>query len=459
LTASQLKAAVLIAPQMTAPINTPTVILSGVARPTLQLAPALALSPISSLTTLPSPTPIVSVVPADLLAAPMSALSPEFSQPTQISAPALAAPEGQALPASPKDDLMRLNSAQDFAPAARSYYDGSQLGEDASASPVLAAPAQVPQAAAHARLLSAAPSQSYTLLTQPNQANRTQIIDLLNGAKKSITLTIYEIEDPQTIAAMIAAAKRGVSVQVLYNFYSFKSEGHDPNAQFIAQLNAGGVKTQQADQKFTVTHQKTFVVDGKTAVIMTFNLAPNYFTNTRDFGIITTDPGQVAEISKVFAADWANQSITPSQPALVWSPNNSRAKILAIINGAAKTLEVYNEEASDKECMQALIAAAKRGVKVRFITAILKGRDSPDGNAAERATLNANGVQAKGLAAPYIHAKMILADYGTANAKVFLGSENFSQTSLDKNRELGIIMTDSAIMSSISGTFESDWSK
>jgi phosphatidylserine/phosphatidylglycerophosphate/cardiolipin synthase-like enzyme len=95
---------------------------------------------------------------------------------------------------------------------------------------------------------------------------------------------------------------------------------------------------------------------------------------------------------------------------------------------------------------------------VRFITAVLTSSGSPtDGNAAERAKLNAGGVQAKGLNTPYIHAKMVLADYGTGAAQVFLGSENFSSTSLDKNRELGIILDDSGILSSMERTFESDW--
>jgi phosphatidylserine/phosphatidylglycerophosphate/cardiolipin synthase-like enzyme len=218
------------------------------------------------------------------------------------------------------------------------------------------------------------------------------------------------------------------------------------------------VQTKQASQTFAVTHQKTFTIDGSVAIIMTFNLCPSYFSTTRDFGIITSDPGQVAEIEQVFEADWAYQPVSVSQSALVWSPDNSRTKILDIINGSTQSLDVYNEETSDKASMQALISAAKRGVTVRFITAVLtSGSSSTDGNAAERATLNANGVQAKGLANPYIHAKMILADYGTDSAQVFLGSENFSSTSLDKNRELGIIMNDSSIMSSIEGTFESDW--
>ena len=40
----------------------------------------------------------------------------------------------------------------------------------------------------------------------------------------------------------------------------------------------------------------------------------------------------------------------------------------------------------------------------------------------------------------YIHGKVVEADYGTPPARIFIGSENFSNTSLNRNRELGLII-------------------
>jgi cardiolipin synthase len=57
----------------------------------------------------------------------------------------------------------------------------------------------------------------------------------------------------------------------------------------------------------------------------------------------------------------------------------------------------------------------------------------------------------------YVHAKAIVADYGTAIAKVFVGSENFSDNSLNHNRELGLIVGDSGVMSGVETTFASDF--
>lgn len=305
---------------------------------------------------------------------------------------------------------------------------------------------------------------AHTLLTQPTDGKKP-ILGMLVHAQKSITLTIYEIEDPAFVQALTEAAGRGVDVRVIYNFNSFQAGGHDPNAQFVTQLKAGGVKAQPASAAYQITHQKTFTIDGATAVIMTFNLNPNYFTGTRDFGLITTDPAEVKEIVKVFEADWNAQPVSPNVASLVWSPVNSRTKMEGLINGATKTLEVYNEEAFDRGCIDALVAAAKRGVNVRFITAVLKPHGPPhpgqpavsDSNAAQRDVLNKAGAHAKGIAQPYMHAKMILADFGTPKAKAYLGSENFSQTSLDKNRELGILLTEKPILQAIESTFNADF--
>jgi phosphatidylserine/phosphatidylglycerophosphate/cardiolipin synthase-like enzyme len=52
-----------------------------------------------------------------------------------------------------------------------------------------------------------------------------------------------------------------------------------------------------------------------------------------------------------------------------------------------------------------------------------------------------------------MHAKMIISD----DKKAYIGSINFSTQSMDKNRELGIILTQQDIIQTISTTFQKDW--
>jgi phosphatidylserine/phosphatidylglycerophosphate/cardiolipin synthase-like enzyme len=300
------------------------------------------------------------------------------------------------------------------------------------------------------------PATVHTLVVEPDDG-KAMVLSTIAGAHENLTLTIYEITDPDIVAALIAAQKRGVAVRVLYNNASFASMNEaNPNAGAVANLSQAGIKTKPASPVFTVTHQKTLTADGTTSFIMTFNLEPGYFATTRDFGIVTTSQTEIREIATVFEADWMYQNVTPAVPSLVWSPVNSREKILGVINRATKTLEVYNEEITDKQSVNALVAAAKRGVVVRVIAADLNsgGRNE---NAPDLVTLNANGAQAKTITSLYIHAKMVLADYGTPDQVAYLGSENLGTVSLDQNRELGILVTEKPILDRLESVFNSDW--
>jgi phosphatidylserine/phosphatidylglycerophosphate/cardiolipin synthase-like enzyme len=166
-----------------------------------------------------------------------------------------------------------------------------------------------------------------------------------------------------------------------------------------------------------------------------------------------TDPADVAAIEAVFDADFAGTAITPpTGDNLVWSPTNSESALLGVINGAKASLLV--EEMSDSTIVSALGGAAARGIDVRVVM------EDSSSYQTEFATLVDDGakVATYAHAAIYIHAKVILADYGTSSSQVFIGSENFSRASLTENRELGLVTTDPGIMASIHTTLTSDFS-
>jgi phosphatidylserine/phosphatidylglycerophosphate/cardiolipin synthase-like enzyme len=54
---------------------------------------------------------------------------------------------------------------------------------------------------------------------------------------------------------------------------------------------------------------------------------------------------------------------------------------------------------------------------------------------------------------PYVHAKAIAAD----RRVVFTGSENLSSTSLDQNRELGLLLAETAAINAVETAFATDW--
>jgi phosphatidylserine/phosphatidylglycerophosphate/cardiolipin synthase-like enzyme len=302
-------------------------------------------------------------------------------------------------------------------------------------------------------------TSSHTLIVEPDDG-RTLILQTLNAAKKSIDLTIYELTDPQIMSALESAHGRKVAVRVLYNWYSFTPRMQQTDiTPAVRKLTLAGIQCKEAPRAFEVTHEKAFVIDGATAIVMSFNLTTDYFGSTRDFGIITTVPAEVAEVEAVFQADWTGSAITPEVPSLAWSPANSRARLTSLIAGANQTLDIYCEQAEDPGTLGAMVAAVKRGVKVRLIAAVLSGEGKVNSNARGITYLQAGGVNAVCKSFLYIHAKMVLADYGAQGAKAYIGSENFSCASLTKNRECGIIVSEAAILDRLNSTYAADWGK
>jgi cardiolipin synthase len=293
-----------------------------------------------------------------------------------------------------------------------------------------------------------APAGTLSLVSEP-EAGIAPVLAKINGAKKSVDLVMYEFEDMQVEQALEAAKARGVLVRVLLNQgYYGKPEANNEPA--YAYLQAHNVPVHWTPSYFALTHQKTLVVDGSDALIMTFNFTPQYYKSSRDFAVDDTDANDVSAIEKIFDADWQGNTLSVSAgDDLVWSPG-SRNAMLSLIENATSSIEIYNEEMADPTITTALEDVASRGVNVE----VCMTYSSSWKNSFE--DLANAGVHVRTFAASaslYIHAKVILVD----SREAFVGSENFSPTSLDSNRELGLVVSDSNIINSLGKIFQNDW--
>ena len=288
----------------------------------------------------------------------------------------------------------------------------------------------------------------YTLVTEPADGI-APVASMIQNASRSIDLVMYELEDPKIEALLAAREKAGVAVRVLLD-QGYYGAGSSANNSAFDYFKSHGVSVRWSPSYFALTHQKTLVADDNRAFIMTFNLSPKYYASDRDFGIMDTDPGDVSAIESTFDADWnGEQSSAPHGDDLVWSPG-SRNAIVALVSGAQSSLDIYNEEMQDPAVIAGLAGAAQRGVAVNVVMTAASNWSSAF------KTLTQAGVHIRtfGASAPlYIHAKVIIAD----DTHAFVGSENFSASSLDNNRELGIVLDDPPIISSLQHTFAADW--
>ena len=292
-------------------------------------------------------------------------------------------------------------------------------------------------------------SGNLQLFVEP-AAGEQVILDAINNAHQSVWLEMYLLTDKTIIQALEDAAGRHVDVRVMLEPNPFGSGS--PQATIDA-LKAAGVSTEFTNPSFKITHEKGMIIDEGTAFIMTSNFTYSALNGkNREYGVIDTVPQDVKGVIDIFNADWNRSTVQLSDENLVVSPVNARNDLTTLINGAQKSLIIEAEELYDPNIAQAIAADAQRGVQVQVI--LPKPQKQPDPNSNGIATIKAGGAQVEEDPQHIMHAKMLVVD----GKQAFVGSENFSTTSLDSNRELGLLLSDPQIISTLQQTFNQDWS-
>ena len=286
------------------------------------------------------------------------------------------------------------------------------------------------------------------VFVEPDEG-RSPILRELEEAEETITLQVYLLSDEEIIAALERAHARGVEVRVLLEEHPFGGGGLNPRA--FKRLEEAGIGVRWSNPVFRLSHVKTFTIDRDVAIVMNLNLATSAFTRNREFGAITTRPGEVGQAVAIFEADW-NRTEEPADGPLIVSPTDSRRELLDLIDGAERTIEIYAEVVRDEEILAALTAAEERGVEIRLVVSEEDDEDEDRGR-AERALLAEAGAEVRFLPRLYVHAKIVLVD----RERAYLGSQNFTAASLDQNREIGVLLDDPAGVATIARTFETDF--
>lgn len=279
---------------------------------------------------------------------------------------------------------------------------------------------------------------------------RAPIINAINAAEKEILVEVYLMSDKEIINSLIAAKQRGVSIEVMLEQHPFG--GGNLNNTTQKSLEDAGINFEWTNSTFSLTHEKSIVIDNNKAFILNQNLTTSSFSKNREYDILDTNPEDVTEIRTIFIDDWQRKTYSSSTSThLIVSPITSRAGLTTLIQSAAKTIDIEMEVISDDQIVNLLIEKA-RITQVRIlvptVTQINSNKDSLE-------KLKEGGVIVKTLSSPYIHAKLILIDY----AKAYIGSVNLSAQSMDKNRELGIILINSDNINTLFSNFNKDWDK
>jgi phosphatidylserine/phosphatidylglycerophosphate/cardiolipin synthase-like enzyme len=293
----------------------------------------------------------------------------------------------------------------------------------------------------------------HRLIVEPDDGT-APVVELIDGAKTSLRVKQFTLTDEAVMAALVHAHQRGVDVRLMLNPH--RSSGDRANDESFKVLRHAGLKVEWSNPAFAVTHEKSMVVDDGVALISTFNYATKYFTETRDYGIVTSNPEQVREVIAGFEADWQRKPFEPSvDSGLLWSSNNSRRIMAWFIDTAKHDLVIQHPKFVDATIVERIAAARKRDVKVRLLCGGKHGISDWDvlDTFASLRLLDQCGVKVRRQKHLKLHAKLLVVDGERAQ----VGSMNIDRSAFDLRRELGIVVSDPHVIKGLTKVFEHDW--
>ena len=282
------------------------------------------------------------------------------------------------------------------------------------------------------------------------------ILEAIHRAETSLRVKMFVFSHPELIQAVIDAHKRGVKVRVMLN--PERRDGEKENGETRKTLTEAGVEVIDSNPEFDVTHEKSMVIDDKTAFVQSLNWEVRNLTETRDYAIVTSHKHEVDEVMECFDADWDRKKFSSGDHShLIWCVGNGRQRIGQLIDSAKHTLWLQNERYQDPTIIEHLIRAHARGVKIYIMARPphkLKKEKLIEGVSGLRCLMDL-GVKINKLHKVKLHGKLLLAD----DKRAIIGSINLAPGSFDSRRELAIEVDDPHIIKRIAQILQHDWDK
>ncbi len=279
---------------------------------------------------------------------------------------------------------------------------------------------------------------------------------LIDQARHSLLLKIFSFDSPELVAAVLDASARGVAVRLLLN--PVRSTGTRPNDETYDTMRDHRVDVRWTNSHFAVTHEKSMVIDGRIALIATFNFVDKYFTGTRDYGLLIEKPSIIDEIVACFDADWSEGTFAARDDSpLAWSNLNARQVVAAFIDGAHQRLFLQHPKFDDPVILERVLSARKRKVHVRLLCGGHHGISDRDiiATFSSLRILADAGVHVRRQRHLRLHAKMLISD----DAQAMVGSMNIDSHAYDVRRELGVVLDDEVAVRQLLEQFKADWTK
>ena len=334
------------------------------------------------------------------------------------------------------------------------------------------------------------------------------IYQALESAQESVFIEMYELRSPNIYALLIQLEERGVEVTILHEGQPVGNTVPQFASNMKALVDAGGdirFIGGTDNDRFENVHAKFAIIDMETVIITSENWSATncngkidndpYKGNdgNRGWGVVVENTGYAQYMKDVFDNDFskeygdtydfnekysyataANLTYTSYQDATfesytapitpVLSNDNSYEAIEYVITSA--TERVYSQQQSlsgiyanlgekSPVMMMAKQANSNPGMDAKFI--LSEGMNANSKTEAEKQVLMINSqtlISAATMGSPYVHNKGIIGD-----DLVLVTSINWTPTSVEKNRESGVIIDSKEVSDYFATAFNKDFNR
>ncbi|MFK7779917.1 MAG: phosphatidylserine/phosphatidylglycerophosphate/cardiolipin synthase family protein [Candidatus Gracilibacteria bacterium] len=279
----------------------------------------------------------------------------------------------------------------------------------------------------------------------PDKNLITKIINHIENAEKEIFLEVYMLTETRIQEALIKAHKKGIIVKIILEKDPYLA--YNINNKAFEKLEKAGIDIIWSNkQNYSYNHSKVLIIDNL-SIISTGNYSYSTFTKNRDFFIFTTEKNINNKLRENFINDYNGIKINIFDENLIFSPNSSRIKFEKLFDTANKDIKMYFQYFEDDELVNRLINIKEE--KNIEINVIIPDTAKEDPNVKKMFDI---GIKINILSKHKMHAKSILID----NKYLFIGSINFSTYSIDKNREVGILILNTEVINNFLEIFNQD---
>ena len=273
------------------------------------------------------------------------------------------------------------------------------------------------------------------------------IIYKINNANKRVYIEVYMLTEKRIQKALVDANNDWVEVRVILEKNPYKA--NNINNTSFKYLDESWIDIVWSNpDNYSLNHSKFMIIDDE-LIVSTWNLTYSTFAFNRDLFLFVNDKSILNKFLEIFNFDFSQNKKLVYHDNLIVSPDYSRDKFQILFKESKKSLDLYFQYLSDEKLEDLLVEKVKTWIKIRIIV-------SQDFYADEKVKirkLEDLWISIKPLKTAKMHSKAILVD----NKYLFIWSTNFSSYSIDKNREVGLIVTNRKVIEDFSKLYNKDF--